>query len=96
MAVGRGALRPSGVLLFTGVAMVTGLVRKCANSLPHRAELWPILHIFIVLIIIKSFIINDFCFFLLKKNNVVGGGAEHPWEKIGTDLFHFRGREYIY
>ena len=80
--------------------MVTGLVRKCANSrsansLPHRAELWPILHIFIVLIIIKSFIINDFCFLLLKKNNVVGGGAEHPWEKIGTDLFHFRGREYL-
>lgn len=21
--------------------------------------------------------------------------AEHPWEKIGTDLFHFRGREYL-
>ena len=67
--------------MFTGVAMVTGLVRKCANSLPHRAELWPILHIFIVLIIIKSFIINDFCFLLLKKNNVVGGGGGAPLGK---------------
>ena len=49
--------------LFTGVAMVTGLVRKHANSLPHRAELWPILHIFIFLIIIISFIFTDFLFY---------------------------------
>lgn len=21
--------------------------------------------------------------------------VEHPWEKIGTDLFHFKGREYL-
>ena len=35
--------------LFTGVAMVTGLVRKHVNSRrdnsPARVELWPILHI---------------------------------------------------
>ena len=64
--------------LFTAVAMVTGLVRKRANSLPHRAELWPILHILIFLIIIILFIFTEFVFYYYKKQNKKLGVASTP------------------
>ena len=54
---------------------------RSANSLPHRAELWPILHIFIFLIIIISFIFTDFFFYYWKnkqKKTLLAGGRILP------------------
>ena len=74
------------MLLFTGVAMVTGLVRKGANSrsancLPHRAELWPILHIFIFLIFKLYHSFLPIYFFITEKKRCGGGwrtGEDSP------------------